>query len=136
MLVLGGGEGAPVGPARGERNAEAEAGGVRVRDDRFGPVSGGRCFFSFEFSPDRIGDLVNEYALCNIKKNKGAYMRVVKTLTLLVMTAHYSRNKCGNAKEHSAGTLVAFRTTKTHNIALYCYNRWYTQYCRKIYNII
>lgn len=97
MLALGGEEGAPVGPAQGERNAEAEAGGVRVRDDRFGPVSGGRCFFSFESSPDRIGDLENEYAPCNSRKNKGADMRVVKTLTLLVMTAHYGRNKCGNA---------------------------------------
>lgn len=97
MLALGGEEGAPVGPARGERNAEAEAGGVRVRDDRFGPVSGGRCFFSFESSPDRIGDLENEYALCNSRKNKEADIGVVKTLTLLVTTAHYSRNKSGNA---------------------------------------
>ncbi len=100
------GEGAPVGPAQGERNAEAGAGGVRVRDDRFGPVSGGRCFFSFESSPDRIGDLESAHVLCNIKKNKGADMRVVKTLTLLVTTAHYCRNK------HAAGALVAFRNTK------------------------
>lgn len=47
-------KGAPVGPARGERNAGAGAGGARVRDDRFGPVSGGCCFFSFKSSSDRI----------------------------------------------------------------------------------
>lgn len=100
------GERGPLSAPRGERGMLRQERGVRVRDDRFGPVSGGRCFFSFESSPDRIGDLESAHVLCNIKKNKGADMRVVKTLILLVTTAHYCRNK------HAAGALVAFRNTK------------------------
>lgn len=101
------GERGPLSAPRGERGMLRQERGVLESEmTDFRPVSGGRCFFSFESSPDRIGDLESAHVLCNIKKNKRADMREVKTLTLLVTTAHYCRNK------HAPGALVAFRNTK------------------------
>lgn len=77
MLALGGGDGAPVGPARDRRERgmlRQEQGGVGGRDDRFGPVSGGRYFFSFQFAPDRIVDSGSECALWNIRENERELM--------------------------------------------------------------
>ncbi len=101
------GEKGPLSAPRRERGMLRQERGVLESEmTDLGLLVGVVASSVFESSPDRIGDLESAHVLCNIKKNKGADMRVVKTLTLLVTTAHYCRNK------HAAGALVAFRNTK------------------------